>query len=56
MQSLLWVWLLQRYKRLYDNNERAGTFYLQSKVQRAKECLEGTVKATESAAGQTPKQ
>lgn len=38
-----WQEVLERYKRLYDNNERVGSFYLQSKVQRAKECLEATV-------------
>lgn len=47
-----WQEVLERYKRMYDNNERVGSFYLQSKVQRAKECLEATVgKEAEAAAG-----
>jgi hypothetical protein len=31
---------LQRYKHLFDVNEKHGSFYLVSKVYRAKECLE----------------
>lgn len=53
--ALLLLDLVQKYKRLYDNNERVGTFYLQSKVERAKECIEATIKAKE-AAGAKPKQ
>lgn len=30
----------QRYDTLFENNAKNGTFYLQSKVHRAKECLE----------------
>lgn len=31
---------LQKYNNLFENNEKNGSFYLQSKVHRAKECLE----------------
>lgn len=31
---------LQKYDRMFQSNERVGSFYLQSKVQRAKERLE----------------
>ncbi|CAH8351383.1 unnamed protein product [Eruca vesicaria subsp. sativa] len=29
-----------KYDKLFENNAKAGSFYLQSKVLRAKECLE----------------
>jgi import inner membrane translocase subunit TIM16 len=32
--------LLQRYDKLFERNAKSGSFYLQSKVHRAKECLE----------------
>lgn len=31
---------MQRFKHLFDVNEKHGSFYLQSKVYRAKEALE----------------
>ncbi|CAM0956779.1 unnamed protein product [Alopecurus aequalis] len=31
---------MQRYDKLFERNARSGSFYLQSKVHRAKECLE----------------
>ena len=36
----IYVCVVQRYQRLYDRNEKQGSFYILSKVQRAKECLE----------------
>eukprot|EP00271_Cylindrocystis_brebissonii_P013595 TRINITY_DN33571_c0_g1_i1.p2 TRINITY_DN33571_c0_g1~~TRINITY_DN33571_c0_g1_i1.p2 ORF type:complete len:121 (-),score=27.11 TRINITY_DN33571_c0_g1_i1:840-1202(-) len=41
-----WEEVVQKYQRLFESNERRGSFYLQSKVQRAKECLEQELKAT----------
>nr|ABK21068.1 unknown [Picea sitchensis] len=35
-----WEEILQKYDTLFERNAKAGTFYLQSKVHRAKECLE----------------
>ncbi|CAJ2666322.1 unnamed protein product [Trifolium pratense] len=35
---------LQKYERLFENNAKNGSFYLQSKVYRAKECLESIYK------------
>ncbi|CAH2063563.1 unnamed protein product [Thlaspi arvense] len=35
-----WEEILQKYDKLFENNAKAGSFYLQSKVLRAKECLE----------------
>ena len=32
--------VMQKYDKLFENNAKAGSFYLQSKVHRAKECLE----------------
>lgn len=32
--------ILQKYNSLFENNHKNGSFYLQSKVQRAKELLE----------------
>ena len=34
------VWCLQKYNHLFERNEKDGTFYLQSKVYRARERLE----------------
>lgn len=38
--------VLERYKRLFDTNDpqKGGSFYLQSKIVRAKERLEGEVR------------
>lgn len=36
----------KRYQHLFDANEKSGSFYLQSKVYRAKEALELDVKAS----------
>lgn len=35
-----WEEVLQKYNNLFEKNAKSGSFYLQSKVQRAKECLE----------------
>lgn len=35
-----WEEVVQKYDRLFERNEKMGSFYVQSKVQRAKECLE----------------
>lgn len=35
-----WEEVVQKYETMFRNNERVGSFYLQSKVQRAKERLE----------------
>ncbi|KAG2258639.1 hypothetical protein Rs2_22969 [Raphanus sativus] len=35
-----WEEIVQKYDKLFENNAKAGSFYLQSKVHRAKECLE----------------
>ncbi|KAJ6375277.1 hypothetical protein OIU77_000292 [Salix suchowensis] len=35
-----WEEILQKYDKLFENNAKNGSFYLQSKVHRAKECLE----------------
>ncbi|KAH7279963.1 hypothetical protein KP509_37G045100 [Ceratopteris richardii] len=34
--------MLQRYENLFERNAKSGSFYLQSKVQRAKECIEAS--------------
>ncbi|VFQ62605.1 unnamed protein product [Cuscuta campestris] len=35
-----WEDVLQKYDNLFEQNAKKGSFYLQSKVHRAKECLE----------------
>ncbi|XP_058226506.1 mitochondrial import inner membrane translocase subunit PAM16 like 2 [Rhododendron vialii] len=35
-----WEEILQKYDYLFEKNAKNGSFYLQSKVHRAKECLE----------------
>ncbi|KAI4334772.1 hypothetical protein L6164_013482 [Bauhinia variegata] len=35
-----WEEILQKYDNLFERNAKNGSFYLQSKVHRAKECLE----------------
>ncbi|CAK9205075.1 unnamed protein product [Sphagnum troendelagicum] len=35
-----WEEIMKKYDTLFENNAKTGTFYLQSKVFRAKECLE----------------
>ncbi|CAI9113751.1 OLC1v1014419C1 [Oldenlandia corymbosa var. corymbosa] len=35
-----WQDILQKYDTLFEKNAKQGSFYLQSKVHRAKECLE----------------
>lgn len=39
-----WEEIVQRYDNLFEGNAKNGSFYLQSKVHRAKECLEATNK------------
>lgn len=38
------LWILQKYDTLFERNAKNGSFYLQSKVHRAKECLEAAYK------------
>ncbi|XP_015582358.1 mitochondrial import inner membrane translocase subunit PAM16 like 2 [Ricinus communis] len=35
-----WEEILNKYETLFERNAKNGSFYLQSKVHRAKECLE----------------
>eukprot|EP00252_Welwitschia_mirabilis_P025325 TRINITY_DN7863_c0_g1_i1.p1 TRINITY_DN7863_c0_g1~~TRINITY_DN7863_c0_g1_i1.p1 ORF type:complete len:117 (-),score=17.60 TRINITY_DN7863_c0_g1_i1:391-741(-) len=35
-----WEEVMQKYDTLFERNAKMGSFYLQSKVHRAKECLE----------------
>ncbi|KAL9240599.1 hypothetical protein vseg_014799 [Gypsophila vaccaria] len=35
-----WDEILQKYDTLFERNAKQGSFYIQSKVHRAKECLE----------------
>ncbi|TKY73404.1 Mitochondrial import inner membrane translocase subunit tim16 [Spatholobus suberectus] len=35
-----WEEIVEQYGSLFENNAKSGSFYLQSKVHRAKECLE----------------
>ena len=46
--------VMERFKRLFDQNEpkKGGSFYLQSKILRARERIELEVRATEEKAEQ----
>ncbi|CAL0303006.1 unnamed protein product [Lupinus luteus] len=35
-----WEEIMRKYNTMFENNAKNGSFYLQSKVYRAKECLE----------------
>ncbi|XP_073127645.1 mitochondrial import inner membrane translocase subunit PAM16 like 1-like [Henckelia pumila] len=39
-EQTTWEEILKRYDNLFERNAKNGSFYLQSKVHRAKECLE----------------
>ncbi|XP_059653469.1 mitochondrial import inner membrane translocase subunit PAM16 like 2-like [Cornus florida] len=39
-ENTSWEEILQKYDKLFERNAKNGSFYLQSKVHRAKECLE----------------
>ncbi|KAG0484533.1 hypothetical protein HPP92_008435 [Vanilla planifolia] len=38
--SASWEEVIQKYDTLFERNAKMGSFYLQSKVHKAKECLE----------------
>ncbi|KAL3361517.1 hypothetical protein AABB24_014408 [Solanum stoloniferum] len=42
-----WEEIVQKYDNLFERNAKNGSFYLQSKVHRAKECLEEVHKPKE---------
>ncbi|WMV42991.1 hypothetical protein MTR67_036376 [Solanum verrucosum] len=42
-----WEEIVQKYDSLFERNAKKGSFYLQSKVHRAKECLEEVYKPKE---------
>ncbi|KAM3322768.1 mitochondrial import inner membrane translocase subunit PAM16 like 2 isoform X2 [Capsicum chacoense] len=42
-----WEEIAQKYDNLFERNAQNGSFYLQSKVHRAKECLEAVHKPKE---------
>ncbi|KAG2720930.1 hypothetical protein I3843_02G044600 [Carya illinoinensis] len=39
-EQTAWDEILKKYNALFERNAKNGSFYLQSKVHRAKECLE----------------
>ncbi|KAM3232687.1 mitochondrial import inner membrane translocase subunit PAM16 like 2 [Capsicum chacoense] len=39
-ENTSWEEVVQKYNNLFESNAKNGSFYLQSKVHRAKECLE----------------
>eukprot|EP00246_Nothoceros_aenigmaticus_P015009 TRINITY_DN6010_c0_g1_i1.p1 TRINITY_DN6010_c0_g1~~TRINITY_DN6010_c0_g1_i1.p1 ORF type:complete len:111 (-),score=21.04 TRINITY_DN6010_c0_g1_i1:216-548(-) len=45
-ENASWEEVLKRYELLFEKNAAQGSFYIQSKVQRAKECLEGAKQAS----------
>ncbi|KAK9265605.1 hypothetical protein L1049_010775 [Liquidambar formosana] len=52
-EQATWEDILQKYDTLFERNAKNGSFYLQSKVHRAKECLESVYqgKGQEGTAG-----
>ncbi|KAK6919533.1 hypothetical protein RJ641_015437 [Dillenia turbinata] len=47
-----WEEILKRYDNLFERNAKNGSFYLQSKVHRAKECLEAVQQSKGQSTGQ----
>ncbi|XP_010483871.1 PREDICTED: mitochondrial import inner membrane translocase subunit tim16 isoform X1 [Camelina sativa] len=45
-----WEEVLKKYDTLFERNAQNGSFYLQSKVHRAKECLETAYQNTKTSA------
>ncbi|PKA59251.1 hypothetical protein AXF42_Ash001344 [Apostasia shenzhenica] len=45
--------VIQKYDTLFERNEKMGSFYLQSKVHRAKECLEAVYHKNSGTQGTT---
>ncbi|KAL8484488.1 hypothetical protein ACS0TY_026971 [Phlomoides rotata] len=39
-ENMTWEEVVKKYDALFERNAKSGSFYLQSKVHRAKECLE----------------
>ncbi|XP_071723171.1 LOW QUALITY PROTEIN: mitochondrial import inner membrane translocase subunit PAM16 like 2-like [Rutidosis leptorrhynchoides] len=39
-EGTAWEEIVKKYNHLFEQNAKSGSFYLQSKVHRAKECLE----------------
>ncbi|CAM6084746.1 unnamed protein product [Calypogeia fissa] len=39
-ENASWEEVMKKYDNLFERNAKTGSFYLQSKVHRAKECLE----------------
>ncbi|XP_024986059.1 mitochondrial import inner membrane translocase subunit PAM16 like 2-like [Cynara cardunculus var. scolymus] len=46
-----WEEIAQKYDNLFERNAKNGSFYLQSKVHRAKECLETFYQAKDEPGG-----
>ncbi|XP_024358826.1 mitochondrial import inner membrane translocase subunit PAM16 like 2 [Physcomitrium patens] len=46
-ENATWEEVVKKYDVMFENNMKAGSFYLQSKVFRAKECLEAARQQTE---------
>ncbi|XP_009590277.1 mitochondrial import inner membrane translocase subunit PAM16 like 2 isoform X1 [Nicotiana tabacum] len=42
-----WEEIVQKYDNLFERNAKNGSFYLQSKIHRAKECLEAVYQPKE---------
>ncbi|KAL5852102.1 hypothetical protein ACOSQ3_007220 [Xanthoceras sorbifolium] len=40
-EDTAWQEIVKKYEHLFESNAKNGSFYIQSKVHRAKECLEG---------------
>lgn len=46
-EEMSWEEITKKYEKMFENNAKSGSFYLQSKIYRAKECLEQTIKKGE---------
>ncbi|KAH1089519.1 hypothetical protein J1N35_016776 [Gossypium stocksii] len=44
-EDTAWEEIMKKYDVLFEKNAKVGSFYLQSKVHRAKECLEAIYRA-----------
>uniref|UniRef100_A0A1D1ZH30 Mitochondrial import inner membrane translocase subunit tim16-A n=1 Tax=Anthurium amnicola TaxID=1678845 RepID=A0A1D1ZH30_9ARAE len=50
-EQTTWEEVVKRYDNLFERNAKNGSFYLQSKVHRAKECLENVYQQQQQKAG-----
>ncbi|KAK8935280.1 hypothetical protein KSP39_PZI012841 [Platanthera zijinensis] len=51
-ENATWEEVVQKYDALFERNSKMGSLYLQSKVHRAKECLEAVYQKNDRSSGE----